>query len=109
MIREDDSGIRNPLLDPHRAAPVRSDFIGPVGRHAETPTLPQRLRAEATRARDEHGNTDFYSLLREAATEFERLLGYVESETLRAEEAHGMTLRQSMEIENLQRKIHGVC
>lgn len=36
-------------------------------------SLPMELRAEAIRARDEHGNTDFYALLRTAADEIERL------------------------------------
>lgn len=31
------------------------------------------LRTEAMRARDEHGNTDFYALLNEAADEIARL------------------------------------
>lgn len=35
--------------------------------------LAHQLRAEAVRARDEHGNTDFYSLLLDASFEVERL------------------------------------
>lgn len=102
--------IATALVGEPRADAEPSDVEGPngcstrVGRTAGlipatganprgVPTLPTRLRVEAMRARDEHGNTDFYALLREAAHEFERLLDYAQSETLRAEDAQAEVKR----------------
>lgn len=51
-------------------------------------TMPNRLRSEASRALNEHGNTDFFALLNQAADEIQRLEKLVDSECRRAEDAH---------------------
>lgn len=61
----------------------------------------EMLRREAVRARDEHGNTDFYMTLREAAVEIERLEKEAELWRLRCEaerQAHAATMKECDEM-----------
>ena len=81
MIREEDEGEPNKRLDPYRAGQATSRVD--LERRIMDPNIPKN-------------EGEWW-----ASREVERLRELVDSECKRAEAAHAMTLRQSLEIEKL--------